>query len=509
MRFDIGPDQREQASLPKQGNNSRNDLNRGSSKPARNQDQAGKSAGRGNNSGKVIKYRRPININIGLVVFAVILVYLIIVIMTYITSDKVVGYEVKTGSLSGTRVYQGIALRNEVVVTSDYAGYVNYYNEEADRLGKDNLACTIDESGRIMDLINSENAGEISLNESELAELKNDIISFVTSYDPASFYSVYDFQTSIMSATQQMASNRLLENIDSMDTGGVSSSIHYCYAPVTGDIIYFTDGYEQKKFEDIRMSDLDRTAYEKNTLQGGQLVAVGDPIYKISTDENWSIVIPVDSQEEAEKLAAEGYLKVRFLKNQYESWAKLSMRGDETGQYFLDLAFTNSMVTFCTDRFLDIELITEEKTGLKVPNSSIVESNFFLVPKEYVTTGKGGIKGVLRETYAEDGSKSTVFIASTPYSETKDMYYLDQNVLHSGDILIRPDSSDTYVLSAQDKLIGVYNINKGYADFRLVDILYSNEEYSIVTPGNMYGLSEYDYIVLDASSITPDQFIYQ
>ena len=76
-------------------------------------------------------------------------------------------------------------------------------------------------------------------------------------------------------------------------------------------------------------------------------------------------------------------------------------------------------------------------------------------------------------------------------------------------MLVKTDSSETFAASRKDTLIGVYNINKGYADFRLVDILYSNEEYSIVTPGNMYGLSEYDYIVLDASSITPDQFIYQ
>ena len=460
-------------------------------------------------SRKVVNFRGPVNINIGLVVFAVILIYLLIVIISYVTSEKIVGYEVKTGSLSGTRVYQGLALRDETVVYSDYAGYVNYYNEEADRLGKNNLACTIDESGRIMDLLNSETAGEGILTESELNELKNDIISFTASYSPESFSSVYDFQTSLLSSTQQMASNRLLKNIGNLDTGSISASIHYCYAPVTGDIIYSVDGYEEASFEDIHMADLEKTGYEKKTLQGGQLVAVGDPLYKIATNENWSLVIPVDSEEEAAKLVEEGYLKVRFLKNQYESWAKLDMKEDSSGQYFLLLSFTNSMVTFCSDRYLDIELITEEKTGLKVPNSSIIESNFFLVPKEYVTTGKGGAKGVLRETYSEDGSKSTVFVESTPYSETEDMYYLDQNVLSAGDILIRPDSTDTFVLSTQDKLIGVYNINKGYADFRRVDILYSNEEYSIVKPGNMYGLSEYDYIVLNASGITPEQFIYQ
>ena len=37
------------------------------------------------------------------------------------------------------------------------------------------------------------------------------------------------------------------------------------------------------------------------------------------------------------------------------------------------------MVTFVSDRFLDIELILNDETGLKIPNSSIVEKEFFLI----------------------------------------------------------------------------------------------------------------------------------
>ena len=53
----------------------------------------------------------------------------------------------------------------------------------------------------------------------------------------------------------------------------------------------------------------------------------------------------------------------------------------------------------------------------------------------------------------------------------------------------------------------VYNINKGFADFKEITILYSNDEYSIVKSNTNYGLLEYDYIVLDAESINEDDFI--
>lgn len=52
-------------------------------------------------------------------------------------------------------------------------------------------------------------------------------------------------------------------------------------------------------------------------------------------------------------------------------------------------------------------------------------------------------------------------------------------------------------------------MNKGYADFKQINILYQNDEYAIVNSNTRYGLSVYDYIVLDASSVSDDQFINQ
>ena len=56
-------------------------------------------------------------------------------------------------------------------------------------------------------------------------------------------------------------------------------------------------------------------------------------------------------------------------------------------------------------------------------------------------------------------------------------------------------------------MTGVYNINKGYADFKQINVLYDNEEYSIVESNTKYGLRAYDYIALDASTVVADQFV--
>ena len=167
------------------------------------------------------------------------------------------------------------------------------------------------------------------------------------------------------------------------------------------------------------------------------------------------------------------------------------------------------MLTFATDRFLNIELITEDQKGLKIPNSSIVKKNFFVVPKEYITTGQDGKIGVMRDTYTEDGKETAEFLETQLYNETDTSYYLDDSTLRAGDILIKPDSTEKYTISQQDSLIGVYNINKGYADFKQINVLYQNDEYSIVQSNTQYGLNVYDYIVLDTSTVKENDLIYE
>lgn len=216
----------------------------------------------------------------------------------------------------------------------------------------------------------------------------------------------------------------------------------------------------------------------------------------------------MDKEREQELLEAE-YVKVRFLKNQETSWGQVETYTNEAGEIFAKLTFTNSMITFCNDRFVDIELILEDEAGLKIPNSSIVEKEFFIVPKDYVTKGGNSSNyGVMRETY-EEGVATTEFVETTIYNETEEEYYLDDSTLRIGDYLVKPDSAEKYACSKRGSLIGVYNINKGYADFKQINILYSNDEYSIVQSNTAYGLNVYDYIVLDASTVSEDELIYE
>ena len=70
------------------------------------------------------------------------------------------------------------------------------------------------------------------------------------------------------------------------------------------------------------------------------------------------------------------------------------------------------------------------------------------------------------------------------------------------------DSSEVYTVSQKGSLTGVYNINKGYADFKQITVKEQNASYAIVASNTQYGLNVYDYIVLNASAVSENDFVY-
>ncbi len=457
---------------------------------------------------KIKKYRKPLNLNIGMIIFSVIFLYVVVCVIIYFQTSHIVRYEVQEGSLSTNNLYRGVVLRDETVIRTSSTGYVNYCAREGERVAKNDLVYVVDETGRLSQELEALSQGENTLSKKSLAEFRSEIVAFTHDFDSSDYNAVYDFKYSLKNTVLKLANENMLKSIDSLSASGINA-INYSYAPKTGLVAYWTDGYENLQPQDVTMEifENEKKDYKKKQNISNTLLEAGDPVYKLSTDENWSIVIPIDTERGA-KLQEEGYIKVRFLKNQYESWgqAKLLVNGD--GKSYLQLSFTNSMITFLSDRFLDVELIVEDETGLKIPLSSIVQKEFFLIPEEFVIPGgNNGGDSIVRQCYLENGTISSEIVEIEVYNfdnETKE-YYLDSSMLNPGDILYKLDSQETYTVSRRATLVGVYNMNKGYADFKQINILYQNDEYAIVKPNTKYGLSVYDYIVLNAESVRDNQ----
>lgn len=466
-----------------------------------------------NNKSNIRKYRKPLNLNIGMLIFAVIFVYVVVCVILYFQTGHIVRYEVKKGSLATNNIYRGVVLRDETVVNTTSAGYVNYYANEGERVAANDLVYIVDETGRLSEELENAGMGENALSDKELLEFRSELVNFSHGFDGHEFSSVYDFKTSLKSTVQKLANDNMLESVNRLGSGsGVANIISRCYAPQTGIVSYWVDGYEALTAAEVTEEVFDRKTYEerKKTLFGNELLAAGDAAYKLSTGENWSVVIPMEDAERGAELEEEGYIKVRFLKNQYESWGAAKLLNNGDGKHYLQLSFTNSMITFVNDRFLEVELLLNNDTGLKIPNSAIVDKEFYLIPEDYVfPEGNSGKGQVLRQYVMESGEVSSQLYDISLYSYDRDTgeYYVDAGILGAGDTLFKENGQETFVVSRRATLKGVYNVNNGYADFRQINILYQNDEYAIVKANTQYGLNVYDYIALNADSVHDDQFI--
>lgn len=454
---------------------------------------------------KIVKFHKASHLNIGVIVFIIIFIYMLYNIFQYFTADQVAAYEVSQGTIAQNNTFTGLALREETVYYAESSGYINYFNKDATKAGVGTYVYSIDETGDFYNKVVTDNGGQLFEQRESYQELEKTASEYVLGYSDESFYQVYSFKYDMEAALMEALSASNLSSLDGYN--GNSAAFHSYLAPQAGVVVYNTDGLENTTVDTFDKDSFDESKHVKNSLQARERVNAGDPVYKLITGEQWHLVLPID-ETLAVDLAEENNIKVEFQKDGSSAWgsAKIINRDDA---FYLDLSFQNSMIRFAADRYLEVKLLLSDTSGLKIPNTALTEKSFFVVPKDYVT--KGGDSdgnGVLRQSVSKDGKKTMEFTSVTVFQETEDTYYIDGSDLKKGDVINKPDSGETMTLEATASLQGVYNINKGYAVFRKVEILFQNEEYTIVNTGTSYGLSLYDYIALDASAIKENQIVH-
>lgn len=457
---------------------------------------------------KVVKYRRPFNINIGVIIFVIIFIYLIFNVFSYMTTTHISFYEVEQGTMAENNVYRGLVLRSEQVVNSAYTGALNYYVKESARIGYGNLVCSVDENGDVSKKINDANKNSSTLDADSLLAIEESILEFRSSYDATSFYHVYSFKEDVDSALNEALSLGALNDIsDYAATAQNNNTFHQVYSDTPGILAYYTDGFENVTTDNFTADMFDEAAYVKTNLKQNAAVNAGEPMYKLINSELWNIVVPI-SETLAAELSDDDTLKLRFVVDDKTAYATYTIEASD-GQYYLLLTLRNSMVRYAKERFLEIELLLSEETGLKIPNSAITEKEFFTIPISYfVKGGDSDADGILVERISDKGKSTTEFVSPTIYYETDDYYYIDSEDVTSGEKIVKPNSSETYTVGSDtDKLKGVYNVNKGYTVFKQIDLLYQSSEYTIVKTGTTYGVALYDHIALDSTTVKENELL--
>lgn len=475
---------------------------------------------------KVIKYKKPFNI--ANVFFGAILVYMVIYLYMFLTSTHISGYEVIAGSLATNKQFTGLVLRAEETFYASTAGYIDYYAAEGAKVSNATIVYSVDESGRMSQYL-EENSENISLSTENYQSLKSDISSFSNNYDGTSFQKVYDFHNTVNGNILELSNQTLLSNLESMSEE-LTGAFQRVYAEKSGIVQYYIDGYETVTPEMITPEMFNESTYQSTKLRSVDLISAGDPVYKLVTDENWSLIIPMTTEQLNEIAYEEKFdqngdvtkkqrsvVEVKFLKDNTTCWGYVSLL-EKQGQHYLQLDFKTSMVRYASDRYLDIQILLENTSGLKIPSSSITQKSFFVIPEEYIVKRHSdGKEGFLVETFDENGYSKKEIVTPTFYSIIDGMVYVDPNqgsftskdsYLKEGDRVLIESTNDMYQVGKTAELEGVYCINQGYTQFRKIKVLYANEEYTIIEEGTTFGLTIFDRIVLNADAVEEEQVIY-
>ena len=440
------------------------------------------------------------------IVFVAIFLYMAISLLLYLTANHVQYYQVVSGPLSKNQTYTGIAVRSETVIKTDTTGYVTYYAQDETKVRRSGMLFGIGADRSNVEITGMSDAAKRSVRDS--------IRSFVMHYDRLDYHDAaaltYDISGKIVSDAPILSDEMREASFRAGGTYTIGNET-ITSAPRDGVVVYAVDGYETFDPSAVTPEDFEKKNYRLTSLRTQERIEAGDPVCRLADSENWSLIIPLTALQIV-RLDGIGNIRVKFLSDGVTQTAQLSIWQQEDGNYYGKLDFTDGMIRYVTDRFIDVELVTNTVTGLKIPITSIVSKEFFTVPEEYATEGgeDGSEIGFVREVRQSDGTTKNEFVTTTLYEHRDGKYYIDNSDFSAGDVIVlRNSDGERYIVRDTDTLEGVYCTNKGYAVFRKILILDKNEEYCIVESGTRYGIAQFDYIVLHGDEVREEQIIAQ
>ncbi len=453
------------------------------------------------NKVKVLRTRR---FNIVHLIFLIFFIYMVIMVGRYIAKEDIKVCEVTEGSLTQNHNYTGLILRTEELMYADTEGYIKCYVNDGDRISTNGIVYAIDKTGG--SLVASGGGAQSSITDEQYRSLRKYLNHFSTGYRGQNYTDVYTFKDQLTTT---------LYGIEQEEAGaqGEESGLTMQRAPVSG-VVYFTlDGFESLSADSITRESLGSIAISSSRVLTGDQVEDKKAVCKIISDETWSVIIPI-TDEDAEYYADKTSADILLNDINEKVRAGIQVYEDSAGGKLAKLTLNNYMSSYAADRLVSFQLIKPVISGLKVPRSCVVSNELYVIPVEYACDPENSSKIQFFRSPAGDtgGMNKEVISPSISYVDSQ-YYYIETSELQKGDTILKVEADGTvsgegFEVGSKKTLKGVYNVNKGYVVFEVVEILDENDSYCIVKGGTVYGLAVYDHIVLNASTVDEDDLLY-
>jgi hypothetical protein len=413
---------------------------------------------------------------------------------------------VNNANIADDTTFTGFIIRNEKIFNTKQSGYIHYYNPAGNRVGVGDILYTIDSTGELSDYLADIDNSQAPSTE-EINNIRTIISSFQEEFSFSDYQHVYDYHFNIENAIFEQTQDGLYNDYEQMLADkGESNSFQKYLSKRAGIISYSMDGLENVKENEVTNEHFkDKNKWEKTQLIENESVEAKTPAYRLIVNQNWSVVIPIDENYYS-RIKDKTEIKVTIKKdnNSFDTSVRIEIRPDG---YYAVLSMNRFLERYRDDRFLDIELNLNSAEGLKIPNTSLIEKEFFKVSPDFITRGGDGSSGVVTLKYKEDGTEEFIFVPIPNLIFDKDTYYINKELLKAGDIIVKKDTNNKATIQSVGKLTGVYRVNDGFSKFVRIDKIYENSEYTIVSDVTQNGLAIYDNIVTDPSELNENDFI--
>lgn len=457
-----------------------------------------------NNIIKMKKHQNPLA-GIILILFAV---YILVLFVQSLQSDNISIYEVTQNKLADDDTVRGIILRDEHLVRAKASGYINYYVSEGAYAGVNTTIYSTDSSGLFNEALDKVGADNYSLSEADIKVIRNSISEYRSDFKLSDYEKIKNFRYNLENSLLKMTTAGLLKKANKLLQKNDSASLNMVKAGKTGIVSFCIDGLEKINIDSINedlFKDMDDNWKQ---LRQRKKVTKGDVAYKLITNDNWSVIIPITSKQ-YKKLYKKDSITVVIKKDNNRMTPDVTTF-TENSKYYAKLDFSRDMINYIDNRYIDIKLEFDQIAGLKIPVQSIIQKKFYVIPEKYINKDKKTNHiGVYLKTYDKNGKENTTFTKTKIYyRDKKGQCYIDAAMFSPGDLLVlKKDSAETISLSRTATLDGVYCCNDGYCNFKRIEAKYSNSEYAIVSEDALYGIQIYDHIILNPDLINENEII--
>ena len=438
-----------------------------------------------------------------LLIFAAVIAYIIVVLVTSFTRIKsALIYEVTKGNVSESLVVSGLILRDEEVFDAEESGYIEYYQSSGSKVKVGDIIYSVDKTGDSAELLKSYAGNGEAFSDEEKFQIQSLLSEYRTKYKDVGLEGLYETKAGMSSIFLNSVKELVSGNGD--ETGGsLSDSIKFFNTEAAGYIVFFFFFYEDLKTDDITEDMFDPDKYTSSGAGVKHTVEAGEPAFKLITGDGWNIYCKLTpeivKEYELENVKA---VTVSLPKAGTTSRANFEIIHKDAAPYAL-ISLNKYVMDYARDRYADFEISTGESAGLQVPNSAVVEGDYYKIPTAYLTQGNNSNA----EGFIVEKENGVQFTEAAPEFKNPDFVFVKPDRIKEGSVLIMPDSDERFKVSETQKVKGVYSVNTGYAVFKAIDVISENKEYSVLNE-NTSGVSDHDRILLNASGYKEGDVVY-